>query len=98
VVDQRQVMSFRVHAQQLDRAKGCSPQTSRRWSRPAPRRRPAGGELVGAWRPRKSGKNFTVAVQSWRKLPATMRQDITEQAERLAAYRGIALKTVEFDG
>jgi len=57
----------------------------------------AGGELVGAWRPRKSGSSFTVAVQPWRRLPAAMRQDITEQAERLAAYRDVKLKAVDFD-
>ena len=49
------------------------------------------GELVGAWRPRKSGKKFTVAVQPWGKMPPATRKAITEQAEHLAAYRGIAL-------
>ena len=57
----------------------------------------AGGELVGAWRPRKSGSSFTVAVQPWRKLAAAMRQDITGQAERLAAYRDVKLKAVDFE-
>jgi len=57
----------------------------------------AGGELVGAWRPRKSGNKFTVAVQPWRKLASALRQDITEQAERLAAYRDIALNAVDFE-
>ena len=57
----------------------------------------AGGELVGAWRPRKSGSSFAVAVQPWRKLSAAMRQDITEQAERLAAYRDVKLKAVDFE-
>ncbi|WP_329428048.1 winged helix DNA-binding domain-containing protein [Streptosporangium sp. NBC_01495] len=54
------------------------------------------GELVGTWRPRKSGKTLKVAVQPWHKLPATTRDDIVEQAERLAAYRTVSLAGVEF--
>jgi hypothetical protein len=54
------------------------------------------GELVGVWRPRKSGKSFTVAVRPWQKLPAGARAAITEQAERLAAYRGVELTGVDF--
>jgi hypothetical protein len=57
----------------------------------------AGGDLAGVWRPRKSGSSFTVAVSPWRRIPAPLRRDITEQAERLAAYREIALKAVEFE-
>jgi len=56
------------------------------------------GELVGAWRPRKSGNSFNVAVEPWRKLPAAMREGIADQAERLAAYRGVALSGVDFNG
>jgi hypothetical protein len=55
-----------------------------------------GGDLVGSWRPRRSGKRFTVAVEPWGKLPATARKAVTEQAERLAAYRGVALAAVDF--
>jgi hypothetical protein len=54
------------------------------------------GELVGTWRPRKSGKAFTVAVQPWHKLPEATRKAITEQAEHLAAYRGASLTRVDF--
>ncbi|GGO18927.1 winged helix DNA-binding domain-containing protein [Micromonospora parathelypteridis] len=54
------------------------------------------GELVGTWRPRKSGNTFTVAVQPWRKLPGPMRKAITEQADRLAAYRAVSLTGVDF--
>jgi hypothetical protein len=54
------------------------------------------GELVGTWRPRKSGKALTVAVQPWHKLPAATRKAIAEEAEHLAAYRGIALRGVDF--
>lgn len=54
------------------------------------------GQLVGTWRPRKSGRTFKVAVQPWRTLSASTRNDIVEQAERLAAYRSVALAGVEF--
>ncbi|GIH10847.1 hypothetical protein Rhe02_89140 [Rhizocola hellebori] len=56
------------------------------------------GELVGSWRPRKAGNTFTVAVQPWGKLSAATRRAVTEQAEHLAAYRGIALTGVDFAG
>ncbi|WP_030332652.1 winged helix DNA-binding domain-containing protein [Micromonospora parva] len=54
------------------------------------------GELVGTWRPRKSGKTFTVAVQPWRRLSDATRKAVTGQAERLAAYRAVSLSGVEF--
>ncbi|WP_155375087.1 winged helix DNA-binding domain-containing protein [Catellatospora vulcania] len=56
----------------------------------------SGGELVGVWRPRKSGKKFTVAVEPWGTMPARVRKAVTEQAEQLAAYRGAELTGVEF--
>lgn len=56
----------------------------------------SGGELVGVWRPRKSGRRFTVAVEPWGALPARVRQAVTEQAERLAAFRRVELTAVEF--
>ncbi|MEU7823571.1 winged helix DNA-binding domain-containing protein [Catellatospora sp. NPDC049133] len=56
------------------------------------------GELVGVWRPRKSGKKFTVAVEPWGTMPARVRQAVTEQAERLAAHREVTLTGIEFAG
>jgi DNA glycosylase AlkZ-like len=53
------------------------------------------GELVGTWRPRQSGGKLTVAVQSWGKLSAATRKAVAEQAERLAAYRGVSLTGVD---
>ncbi len=47
-----------------------------------------GHEVLGSWRPRASGKRLRVAVNAWAPLP-----DLTEQAERLAAFRGVT-----FDG
>ncbi|MCL7456919.1 winged helix DNA-binding domain-containing protein [Micromonospora echinofusca] len=54
------------------------------------------GALVGTWRPRKSGRTLKVTVQPWQKLPATTRDNVVEQAERLAAYRAVSLGGVEF--
>lgn len=56
----------------------------------------ADGELVGAWRPRKSGRTFTVAVQPWRRLTGSTRDAVVAEAERLAAYRGVPLTGVDF--
>ena len=47
-----------------------------------------GHEVLGTWRPRASGKKLRLAVNAWAPLP-----DLTEQAERLAAFRGVT-----FDG
>jgi hypothetical protein len=47
-----------------------------------------GHEVLGTWRPRASGKKLRVLVNAWAALP-----DLTEQAERLAAFRGVS-----FDG
>jgi DNA glycosylase AlkZ-like len=53
------------------------------------------GELVGSWRPRQSGRSLRVAVQPWRKLSVTIHKGVMEQAERLAAYRGVSLGGVD---
>jgi Winged helix DNA-binding domain len=47
-----------------------------------------GHEILGSWRPRASGAKVRISVNAWAPLP-----DLTEQAERLAAFRG-----VRFDG
>ena len=54
------------------------------------------GEIAGLWRPRKSGKQFTVAVEPWRGLDGAARKAVESEAERLAAFRGIALTAVTF--
>jgi hypothetical protein len=51
-----------------------------------------GGEVAGTWRPRKSGTKLRLAVESWQRLP---RPAVEEQAERLAAFRGITLTGVD---
>ena len=50
------------------------------------------GEIVGTWRARKSGAAVTVSVDLW--APAD-REAVTEQAERLAAFRGLRLDGVD---
>ena len=52
----------------------------------------SGGEIVGTWRARKSGAAVTVSVELW--APAD-RAAVSEQAERLAAFRGLALAAVQ---
>ncbi|MEV7328378.1 winged helix DNA-binding domain-containing protein [Micromonospora sp. NPDC093244] len=54
------------------------------------------GELVGTWRPRKSGRAFTVAVQPWQRLSGATRKAVTAQAELLAAHRSVTLTGVDF--
>ena len=54
------------------------------------------GEIAGTWRPRKSGAKLNVQVDLWAKASATVRGAITEQAERLAAYRQARLSAVDF--
>jgi Winged helix DNA-binding domain len=52
--------------------------------------------IVGSWRPRKSGAKLRIQVQPWTELPRKTRTAIDEQAERLAAYRGVALSSVDY--
>ncbi len=54
------------------------------------------GELVGTWRPRRSGASLTVTVHPWQRLTGAVRGSIGEQAERLAAYRSVVLAGVDF--
>jgi hypothetical protein len=53
------------------------------------------GEIAGMWRPRQSGGKLTVAVEPWIKVTKAVRDAITEQAERLAAYRKVQLTKVD---
>lgn len=56
------------------------------------------GEIVGTWRPRQSGRTLSVQVELWGRTPAAVRAAIGEEAERLAAYRGVSLAAVDFGG
>jgi hypothetical protein len=55
----------------------------------------SGGEIVGTWRARKAGRAVSVSVEPW--SPAD-REAIGEQAERLAAHRGLTLTSVDIAG
>lgn len=54
------------------------------------------GEIAGSWRPRQSGGKLTVAVEPWINVTKAVRDNIAEQAERLAAYRKVRLTGVDF--
>ncbi|RRR98659.1 DNA glycosylase AlkZ-like family protein [Glycomyces terrestris] len=56
----------------------------------------AGGRIAGLWRPRKSGKRFTVGVEPWERFGAARREAVAAEAERLAAFRGVGLTAVEY--
>ena len=53
------------------------------------------GEVAGGWRPRASGRRLRVAVQPWATLPQRTVAAVGEQAERLAAFRGVTLAGVD---
>ena len=53
----------------------------------------ADGEIAGWWRPRAKAKKLDVEVELWRPTTTTKKR-IGEQAERLAAHRGLALGAV----
>jgi hypothetical protein len=54
------------------------------------------GEIAGLWRPRKSGRHLRVHVELWTGISAAARTAITEQAEKLAAYRQAPLSGIDF--
>jgi hypothetical protein len=51
------------------------------------------GQVAGMWRPRKSGKRLSLQVEAWSRVA---RPAVEEQAERLAAHRGVTLGEVRF--
>ncbi len=53
------------------------------------------GELVGLWRPRQQGRALRVSVEPWRALDTAARAGVEQQAERLAAHRGVRWAGVE---
>jgi hypothetical protein len=54
----------------------------------------ADGEIVGWWRPRASGKRLDLEVEVWHPRGVAKRR-IAEQAERLAAHRGLGLGSIK---
>ncbi|NLA35985.1 MAG: winged helix DNA-binding domain-containing protein [Actinobacteria bacterium] len=49
------------------------------------------GAVLGTWRPKASGKKLTVVVDQWKRPTKAIRDQIEEQALRLAALRGVEL-------
>jgi hypothetical protein len=53
------------------------------------------GDIAGLWRPRQAGAALRLQTQLWARPTAPLRRAIGEQAERLAAFRGVSLAGVE---
>ncbi len=54
-----------------------------------------GTDIAGIWRPRASGRSLKVLVEPWTKISPRVRAKIEEQAERLAAHRGVELISLD---
>ena len=50
-----------------------------------------GTEIVGTWRPKTAGGEFTLRLTLWTPLSKRIRSQLEIQAERLAAHRGLKL-------
>jgi hypothetical protein len=48
-------------------------------------------EIVGSWRPKTAGKEFTLRLSPWIRLSEQLRSKLELEAERLAAHRGLKL-------
>jgi hypothetical protein len=57
----------------------------------------ANGDVLALWRPRTSGQRLRLAVEPWTRLTKPVRTALEEQAERLAAHRGVTLAGLAFD-
>lgn len=58
----------------------------------------SGGALVGSWRARTTGRKLDLAVTAYGPVSPRLRDDIGAEAERLAAFRGLALRTLAVEG
>jgi hypothetical protein len=56
------------------------------------------GEIVGTWRPRKTGTKLRVSVEPWARPTAALLDAVTAQAERLAVYRRVRLAGIDVAG
>jgi hypothetical protein len=54
----------------------------------------SGTEIVGSWRPKSVGKDFTLRLELWTTLSKRARSRLEVEAERLAAHRGQNLKAI----
>ena len=51
----------------------------------------ADGDVLALWRPRTSGQRLRVVIEPWMRLTKPLRTALEEQAERLAAHRGVTM-------
>jgi hypothetical protein len=54
------------------------------------------GRLAATWRPRKSGRELSITVESFAELSSTQRRQIEEESQPLAALRGCTSVEVDF--
>jgi hypothetical protein len=58
----------------------------------------ADGEVVGSWRARKAGRSLDLTMEPFGTVPSRLRGGIEAQAERLAAHRGLVLRSLSTGG
>jgi len=56
----------------------------------------ADGEITGIWRPRKSGRQLTITVNTFGSLPGRDKKSLQDEAEQVATLRGASSVAVEF--
>jgi Winged helix DNA-binding domain len=54
----------------------------------------SGSEIVGTWRPKTAGSEFTLRLSLWASHANRIRQKLKLEAERLAAHRGLELAAI----
>jgi hypothetical protein len=54
-----------------------------------------GPDIVGTWRPKATANRFTLRLELWDKVRARARSELEQQAERLAAHRGLQLAAID---
>jgi Winged helix DNA-binding domain len=54
----------------------------------------SGSEIVGSWRPKTAGNGFTLRLCLWGNIAKRIRGQLEDEAERLAAHRGLALAEI----
>jgi hypothetical protein len=57
----------------------------------------SGTEIMGTWRPKTAGKQFTLRLDLWNALSKPNRKRLEFEAERLAAHRGLKLAAIVED-
>jgi len=55
------------------------------------------GEIVGTWRARKTGSAVAVSIEAWTAVTPALRTAAGAQAERLAAFRGLRLASLDLE-